>query len=241
MVIRKTVMMCLVIIMLTGINIPSAIAEESNKMVNESLKERQAESEELVEEENQTPNDSENDTETTPFQDENEDMVGLSNQNIFFSLLKLIGAFAFVIFLIYFGLRFINKKTQVYRSNHYMQNIGGVPLGSNRSIQLVRIGDRLFIVGVGDSIQLLKEIENEDEVEQILKQHESQLENGVDQTVQTGFGWLKKKLQKGNEENLNNDKTSDRNQFKQLLNNQLTQITSSQNELHEKVKERNNK
>ena len=44
----------------------------------------------------------------------------------------------------------------------------GTTLGANRSVQLIKIGNQLLIVGVGENIQLLKEIDDEQEYEQII-------------------------------------------------------------------------
>ena len=49
-----------------------------------------------------------------------------------------------------------------------MKNLGGLSLGAQKSAQLIQIGNRLYIVGVGDNITLLKEIDNEEEMNQLL-------------------------------------------------------------------------
>lgn len=85
---------------------------------------------------------------------------------------QMILALAAVITIMYLLLKFINKRTKKYSSTQTMQNLGGVPLGQNKSVQLVKVGDRLLVVGVGESIQLLKEIENEEEKEHLLEQPE---------------------------------------------------------------------
>ncbi|WP_252313466.1 flagellar biosynthetic protein FliO [Sinobaca sp. H24] len=84
----------------------------------------------------------------------------------------MILALAAVITIMYLLLKFINKRTKKYSSNQTMQNLGGVPLGQNKSVQLVKVGERLLVVGVGESIQLLKEIEDEEERETLLEQPE---------------------------------------------------------------------
>ena len=45
-----------------------------------------------------------------------------------------------------------------------IRSLGGVPLGQNKSIQIVEIGHSLFVVGVGENIQLLDKIIDADEV-----------------------------------------------------------------------------
>ncbi|RSL32845.1 flagellar biosynthetic protein FliO [Salibacterium salarium] len=105
----------------------------------------------------------------------------MEDTNVFKMLFQLVLALAAVIAIMYFLLKFINKRTQSFQSQKTMQNLGGVPLGQNKSVQMIKIGDRLLIVGVGDSIRLLKEIEEESEIEDLLEN---------DSTSDTG--WTKK-------------------------------------------------
>ncbi|MCF2646563.1 flagellar biosynthetic protein FliO [Niallia sp. Sow4_A1] len=93
--------------------------------------------------------------------------------------IKMIFATIFVIFLMYFILRFINKRNHGYKNAQIIENIGGTGLGSNRSIQLIKVGNRLLIVGVGDSIQLIKEIDDEQEYKEILEEYNRKLDQLV--------------------------------------------------------------
>ena len=56
-----------------------------------------------------------------------------------------------------------------------MENLGGNALGANRSVQVIKVGNRLLIVGVGENIQLLKEIEDGQEYEQIISEYNNQI------------------------------------------------------------------
>ncbi|WP_241156857.1 flagellar biosynthetic protein FliO [Bacillus sp. FJAT-42376] len=91
--------------------------------------------------------------------------------------IKMIAATIFVVGLIYVLFRFISSKNKMMTHAAYLQTLGGTSLGQNRSIQLVKAGDDILLVGVGDSIQLLKVIEDEEEIERIVKQYE---DKGVD-------------------------------------------------------------
>lgn len=90
--------------------------------------------------------------------------------------LKMIMATIFVIALLYFLLKFINKKSHVYRDNQVIQNIGGTSLGGNRSVQIIKVGERVLVVGVGENIQLLKEIEDEEEARQIIIDYNNKMD-----------------------------------------------------------------
>lgn len=92
---------------------------------------------------------------------------------------RMIFATAFVVALLYFLLKFINKKSRSFKSTQLVENLGGTMLGGNRSIQIIKIADRLFIVGVGADVQLLQEIDDPNERQQILTDYNNKLEQLV--------------------------------------------------------------
>ncbi|MBS4203773.1 flagellar biosynthetic protein FliO [Lederbergia citrea] len=107
-------------------------------------------------------------------------------------VLKMVAALIFVIALLYLILRFINKKSQSYQQNRLVQNFGGTPLGGNRSIQIVKVGSRLLVLGVGEDIRLLKEITDDKELEDYIRQYNEQLTQNS-QHVDVITKWLKRK------------------------------------------------
>ena len=83
-------------------------------------------------------------------------MVG----KVIFFLILIIGLFFVVI-------KMLARKNQYSIFGRAVRTLGGVPLGQNKSIQIVEIGNSLYVVGVGDNIQLLEKIDHPDEVAQI--------------------------------------------------------------------------
>ncbi|WP_156137878.1 flagellar biosynthetic protein FliO [Sporosarcina sp. ZBG7A] len=81
--------------------------------------------------------------------------------------IKTLLALAFVIALIYGMVKFINTRNRVTQHGKLMQNMGGLSLGQQKSIQLVKIGEQYFLIGVGDDVQLLKELSNPEEIAQL--------------------------------------------------------------------------
>ena len=49
-----------------------------------------------------------------------------------------------------------------------VQNLGGLSLGAQKSVQLLQVGKTLYLVGVGEDVQLLREITDPEEVEALL-------------------------------------------------------------------------
>ncbi|EME74282.1 flagella biosynthesis regulatory protein FliZ [Bacillus sonorensis] len=97
-----------------------------------------------------------------------------------FDFVKMIGALLFVIFLIYALVKFMNKRNKLLKPFQYVENIGGTALGQNRSVQLVKVGNKVLVVGVGENIQLLKEIDDEEDVKDILAQHEAAMNSKIE-------------------------------------------------------------
>ncbi|MES1039100.1 flagellar biosynthetic protein FliO [Peribacillus simplex] len=121
----------------------------------------------------------------------NPDKVGIT----VWEFLRMIFATIFVVALLYSLLKFINKKSKSYQKANSVENLGGTGLGANRSVQLVKVGGRILVIGVGENIQLLKEIDDPEEYEQLLKDHNDK----IDQMIQPGElamklknKWLKK-------------------------------------------------
>lgn len=84
------------------------------------------------------------------------DSFGMIVRVIFFLVL--------IILLFYVLIRYMAKKNKGTMFGNSIRSLGGVPLGQNKSIQIVEIGHSLFVVGVGDNIQLLDKINDADEV-----------------------------------------------------------------------------
>ncbi|MFJ7681020.1 flagellar biosynthetic protein FliO [Peribacillus butanolivorans] len=160
--------------------------------------------------------DKSKDSQTTK-QASNPEQVGIT----IWEFLRMIFATIFVVGLLYIILKFINKKSKSYQKANSVENLGGTSLGANRSVQLVKVGDRILVVGVGDNIQLLKEIDNPEEYEQLMKDYNEKM----DQMIQPGeFAtklknkWLKKR-------------EIETNSFSSDFKNQLYQMSDSRKKL----------
>ena len=113
--------------------------------------------------------DQENCSDTTDRADEESENSESASSSIgIFDYVKVLFALLLVIGVLVFILKFVNRKTATYQQNSLMKNLGGLSLGAQKSAQLIQIGNRLYIVGVGDNITLLKEIDNEEEMNQLL-------------------------------------------------------------------------
>ncbi|WP_430785911.1 flagellar biosynthetic protein FliO [Virgibacillus flavescens] len=91
------------------------------------------------------------------------------NDSLLFMLVKMFFALVLVLALIYLLLKFLSKRNKLFSQVKALENVGGVSVGQNKSIQIIRIGDRLYVVGVGDNVELMHEITDEAEKQEILQ------------------------------------------------------------------------
>jgi flagellar protein FliO/FliZ len=145
--------------------------------------------------------------------------------------IKMILATIFVVALLYFVLKFVNKKSSMFKKTQVIENLGGVPLGSNRSVQIIKIGNRLFIVGVGENVQLLKEIEDYEDYKEILSNYNNQL----DQMIQPNefFGKLMDKVSKRKKNSKGVSTVAP--PFQSMLQQQLDELAKERKKAYEEV------
>lgn len=130
-----------------GMDLPSVYADSSDGTVS-SLFQHQSHS-------SQTKNDLKNGSSTAPAVS-----TSYGDTNLFLIFLKLIFALLIVLALIYLLYHFAAKRTGRFQASQALKNLGGISVGSNRSVQLVRIGEEILVVGVGDTVNLIKEIKD---------------------------------------------------------------------------------
>lgn len=73
---------------------------------------------------------------------------------VILSLVVVVGGFLVL-------MRWLNARTQGVKSAQHLTHLGGVPLGKDRSVQLVKLGEQVYVLGVADSIQLIDRIDAE--------------------------------------------------------------------------------
>lgn len=150
-----------------------------------------------------------------------------SDQNISFPLFRMFVALAFIIFLIYALAKFINKRTRAFHGTRSLESLGGLSVGQNRSIQLIKVGNRLLVVGVSDSIHLLKEITDEREIRQFIEEQQANL--AQDDIFTKSKRWLASKTTAKNES------------FTSLLDKQLKKIVEERKKVYSNVKKKESK
>ncbi|WP_257987881.1 flagellar biosynthetic protein FliO [Bacillus sp. V33-4] len=215
---RQTLKVLLLIILVLLGSEAWASAEQMNNSVKECLENPDNCSEKELKNQPETKPE----TETKAV----ESTVGLT----IWDFLRMIFTTLFVIGLLYVVLKFINKKSQTYKSSQLVDNIGGTNLGSNRSVQIIKVGNRLLVVGVGESIELLTEIDDPEEYRQILSEYNSRIEQlaGPSDIVTRLLERTRRKKTDG----------AGNSQFQSMLKRQLDEFKKGRTSLYEEMEKK---
>ena len=203
-----------------------AYAEKLNNSVKDCLEQPDA-----CEEIPKNPSQTETINDNKGIENKGEEMASSSVGLNLWDFVKMIFATVFVVGLLYSVLKFVNKKGRLFKSTQLIENLGGTTLGANRSVQLIKIGNRLLLVGVGENIQLLKEIENEQECEQIILEYNNQI-NQVGSPNDIISKILKRVQGKENQKGEQNPP------FQTLLKKQLDDLSKGRKQLYEDLEKK---
>ena len=149
----------------------------------------------------------------------------------FWDYIKVLIALVFVLGLLLFILKYLNKRNLNYQQNAVVKNIGGLSVGQQKSVQLLLIGKSVYVVGVGDNIQLLKEIDSEEEIEQLLSQTES------NQNMMNTSPYIVELFKKVSKKNRSEDISSSP-KFNDMFNEKIGEIKKQRSNELERWKER---
>jgi len=106
-------------------------------------------------------------------EDEQEPIAASNDSNsLLFDLVKMFFALLLVLGLIYIMLKLLNKRNKMFNQIKHLENLGGISVGQNKSIQIIRIGSRFYVVGVGDNVEMLQEITDEKMIDQLSVQEQ---------------------------------------------------------------------
>ncbi|MEK0316029.1 flagellar biosynthetic protein FliO [Cohnella sp. 56] len=70
-------------------------------------------------------------------------------------------------------LRFVGRRNRGWWVNRSLRSLGGLTLGANKSMQIVEWNNRIYVLGVGENVQLLESITDPDVVAALLAQYET--------------------------------------------------------------------
>ena len=180
--------------------------------------------------------DSEAIIEETPDTTETTEPVSAGVSVTAWDYIKMVLALLFVIALLYGVLRFVNSRNKTFQTNQLIQNLGGVGVGQGKSLQLMQVGNSIFLVGIGEDITLLKEITNPVEIENLTKIYEAKID--IEKSIPYIFEIVGRLKDKGTSQK----KESKQPSFKETFQKRLQDIQKERSNVLKdwKTKERDN-
>lgn len=151
-----------------------------------------------------------------------------SNPSLGWQIVRLIVGLVLVLGLVYLVLKLLGKRNGFNQQTKVLRNIGGISVGANKSVQIIQVGNRFYLVGVGDNVELLQEIEDQETKEQLLDQ-------AADESSAT-LPFLSKVNFDKNQRNTDESGKS----FDQLLTRELASIRKNRQDLIQKHKDDKN-
>lgn len=155
------ILLCIILINIVSVDIHSVTAEENVKDCLENEDDCLKDLEQPINEIDA------NETEITE--------ESSSTSSLIFNVIKMILALFFVLALIYLLLHFLKRRNKLFQIPHILENLGGISVGQNKSIQLVRIGEKIYVVGVGENVEMLQEITDQEIIEELLQKDQQQI------------------------------------------------------------------
>ncbi|MFC5702122.1 flagellar biosynthetic protein FliO [Cohnella faecalis] len=88
-------------------------------------------------------------------------------------MLWVLFVLALMVGLIVLLLRFFAKRNRGWWMNRSLRSLGGLTLGTNKSMQIVEWNGRIYVLGVGEDVTLLESISDPDVVAALLAEHDT--------------------------------------------------------------------
>lgn len=146
-------------------------------------------------------------------------------------MVKVIFILLFIIGLFLFIMKFAAKKSHLF-TGRGLRSLGGVQLGQNKSLQVVEAGDHVYILGVGDNVQLIDKIDDPEKAAMFIEKL-SNPERNANSTMNLNFlsslaPLLKRKA------NTEEDQTDS---FQEVFHEKMRQVMESKKRTTELLKE----
>lgn len=155
------------------------------------------------------------------------------DQSLVVIIFKLIFYTLLILIMIYALIKFLALRQKKLQPNQAVKLLGGTPLGNNKSLQLVKVGEKVYLIGVGDQVTLIKEFSESEEINSIEADLENQstlFTNPLANISTSIVNFSKEKIGKGMETKPN---LSFEHLFKQSLNKQKGKQEQLKNDLND--------
>lgn len=84
------------------------------------------------------------------------------------TLITVMIVLAVIIGLIILLIKLLARRNRGWGANRALRTLGGVPLGQNKSLQIVELAGKVYVVGVGENITLIDKLDDQEQASQII-------------------------------------------------------------------------
>jgi len=203
----------------------TVLAEDDNGSVLDAYRQSSTDEADISETEpNVEITDQPEESEPSLFEGDNEEV------SFWGLVIRFLLALALVVVLIYVLLKLMNKFTSKQGQLNNLENLGGVSVGMNKSVQLVKVGTKVYLLGVGDTVELLTEITDQAFIDQLMSNSQvpgADLFSKVTQSFQ-------QKQSKSEDNSSPNETRND--SFSTLFKGELEQMKQKQEKIRQDIK-----
>ncbi|MBJ6363389.1 flagellar biosynthetic protein FliO [Paenibacillus sp. GCM10012307] len=158
------------------------------------------------------------------------------DDNLLGNLVWVIIALLLVIGLIVIFIKFLSQRSRGYGMNRSVRTLGGVALGQNKSLQIVELAGKVYVVGVGDDVTLLDKIDSPEEARIVIDKMEAQLGGGNLSVAE----WIRKYRKRNEGSDIPEESWSSRSvSFESMLQDKLQRQTERKRQIQETLNHAN--
>lgn len=85
------------------------------------------------------------------------------------SVFTVLLSLAFIIVLIVLLIKLLSRKNRLWQANQSIRLLGGTGLGQHKSMQVVEVGNVVYVLGVGEDITVIDRVSDPEQVEILLQ------------------------------------------------------------------------
>jgi len=149
------------------------------------------------------------------------EMAGFSPDYSVWDVIWVLFVLAVIIAMIILILKFLGKRSRGWGTSPLLRSLGGYPLGTNKSVQVIEFGGRIYVLGGGENITMLDAITDSETVAALLARHEALTETAGPPLAE----WLQLRMRKARKPQMESSANADgRSQFQQALEERLKEL-----------------
>lgn len=163
---------------------------------------------------------------------QDEPLYSSDDFNIWGNLISVIFALALIIVLVVLVIKLLGKRNRMLTQGGAIRTLGAVGLGPNKSLQVVEIGDRIYLVGVGENVTLLDKITDAEELMNVQQAFENTASEFAG--LSTMFGNLVSRFRK---EPASESEELDETAFHEVFHSQLQKMPNRKSQMEALLKD----